>query len=118
MVQGKSRVEVFSRTIPRLIVYQALSVAILALGWIAFSTLFLTLTEHAPFMDILFEDLSAFGTVGLSRGLTPHLTVAGRIIIILTMLIGRIGPLTLALTIGGRRVSELYEYPEERVMIG
>ncbi len=118
MVQGKSRVEVFNRTIPRLIVYQALSVAILALGWIAFSTLFLTLTERAPFINILFEDLSAFGTVGLSRGLTPHLTVAGRIIIILTMLIGRIGPLTLALTIGGRRVSELYEYPEERVMIG
>jgi len=118
MIQGKSRVEVFKRTIPRLIVYQALSVVILALGWIAFSTLFLTLTEHASFMDILFEDLSAFGTVGLSRGLTPHLTVAGRVIIILTMLIGRIGPLTLALTIGVRRVSELYEYPEERVMIG
>ncbi len=118
MIQGKSRVEVFKRTIPRLIVYQALSVVILALGWIAFSTLFLTLTEHASFMDILFEDLSAFGTVGLSRGLTPHLTMAGRVIIILTMLIGRIGPLTLALTIGVRRVSELYEYPEERVMIG
>ncbi len=44
-----------------------------------FATLFLTLTEHASFMDILFEDLSAFGTVGLSRGLTPHLTVAARL---------------------------------------
>jgi len=114
MAQGKNRVEVFRRTIPRLIVYQALCVVILALGWIAISTFILALTENASFINILFEDLSAFGTVGLSRGLTPM----GRVVIILTMLVGRIGPLTLALAIGGRRISELYEYPEERIMIG
>lgn len=102
MVQGKNRVEVFHRTIPRLIVFQALCVVILALGWIAISTFILTLTENAPFVNILFEDLSAFGTVGLSRGLTPNLTPVGRVVIILTMLVGRIGPLTLALAIGGR----------------
>jgi len=118
MTQGKSKVEVFHRTIPSLVVYQALCVVILALGWIAFSTLFLALTENAPFVDILFEELSAFGTVGLSRGLTSHLTIAGRIIIILSMLVGRIGPLTLALAMRGRRIRELYEYPEERIMIG
>lgn len=118
MAQGKNRVEVFRRTIPRLIVYQALCVVILALGWIAISTFILALTENASFINILFEDLSAFGTVGLSRGLTPNLTPVGRVVIILTMLVGRIGPLTLALAIGGRRISELYEYPEERIMIG
>ena len=118
MAQGKNRVEVFRRTIPRLIVYQALCVIILALGWIAISTFILTLTENTPFVNILFEDLSAFGTVGLSRGLTPNLTPVGRVVIILTMLVGRIGPLTLALAIGGRKISELYEYPEERIMIG
>jgi len=118
MIQGKSKVEVFHRTIPSLVVYQALCVAVLALGWIAFSTLFLTLTESASFIDILFEELSAFGTVGLSRGLTSHLTIAGRVVIILSMLVGRIGPLTLALAMRGRRIRELYEYPEERIMIG
>ncbi|MFQ6067435.1 MAG: TrkH family potassium uptake protein [bacterium] len=118
MSEGKNRVEVFRRTIPRLIVYQALCVVILALGWIAISTFILTLTENAPFINIIFEDLSAFGTVGLSRGLTPNLTPVGRVIIILTMLVGRIGPLTLALAVARRRISELYEYPEERIMIG
>lgn len=118
MSRGKSRVEVFKRTIPRLVIYQALCVGILALGWISISTLLLSLTENAPFLDILFEDLSAFGTVGLSRGITRNLTSAGKFIIILTMLIGRIGPLTLALAIGGRKVSEPYEYPEEKIMIG
>ncbi len=118
MTQGKNRVEVFHRTIPTLVVYQALCVAILALGWIAFFTLVLSLTENAPFIDIFFEELSAFATVGLSRGLTPQLTTAGRVVIILSALVGRIGPLTLALAMGGGRMKELYQYPEERIMVG
>ena len=118
MVRGKSRVEAFKRTIPRIVIHQALCVVILALIWVSISTLLLSFTEDAPFIDILFEEVSAFGTVGLSRGLTPHLSSIGRIIVILTMLVGRIGPLTLALAIGGKKVSEPYEYPEERIMIG
>jgi len=82
------------------------------------SSLLLSLTENAPFINILFEEFSAFGTVGLSRGITPHLTSVGKIVIILTMLVGRIGPLTLALAIGGRKVSEPYKYPEEKIMVG
>ncbi|MBA7497199.1 hypothetical protein ES702_07811 [subsurface metagenome] len=118
MTQGKNRVEVFHRTIPPLVVYQALCVAILALGWIASSTLVLSLTESAPFIDIFFEELSAFGTVGLSRGLTSQLTTAGRVVIMLSVLVGRIGPLTLALAMGRGKMKELYQYPEERIMVG
>lgn len=119
MIKGRSKVEVFKRTVPQLIIYQALSVVILAFGWVSISTLILSLTENAPFIDILFEEISAFGTVGLSRGLTPNLTPAGRIIIILTMLTGRIGPLTLALSMIRRKAAlKAYEYPEERIMIG
>ncbi|RLE11036.1 Trk family potassium uptake protein [Candidatus Aerophobetes bacterium] len=118
MVQGKGQVEAFKRTIPRITVYQALCVVILALGWLSLSTLFLSFTEKANFIDILFEVFSAFGTVGLSRGLTPHLTKWGKIIIIITMIVGRIGPLTLALAIAGRRAVKLYEYPEEKIIIG
>jgi len=118
MTQGKNRVEVFHRTIPSLAVYQALCVAILALGWIASSTLVLSLTESAPFIDIFFEELPAFGTVGLSRGLTSQLTTAGRVVIMLSVLVGRIGPLTLALAMGRGKMKELYQYPEERIMVG
>ena len=118
MAEGKSRIEVFKRSIPRVVVYQSLCVVTLALGWIAISTLILTFTEQTSLATIVFEDLSAFATVGLSRGLTSHLSTAGRIIIISTMLVGRIGPLTLALIVAGRRVSEHYEYPEEPIAVG
>ncbi len=118
LIKGKERIEVFKRTIPRMVVYQALCVVILALGWVGISTLLLSFTEKAPFLNILFEDLSAFGTVGLSRGLTRHLSIAGRVVIILTMLVGRVGPLTLALAMGREKTGELYEYPEEQIVIG
>lgn len=60
----------------------------------ALCTLGLTVTETASLEVILFEELSAMGTVGLSLGLTPHLSSAGKCIIILSMLVGRIGPFT------------------------
>jgi trk system potassium uptake protein TrkH len=78
----------------------------------------LLLTQEGKPVDILFELVSAFGTVGLSAGVTPNLTTLGKIVIIVTMFIGRIGPLTLALAIGQRRPSAAYEYPDEAVMIG
>jgi len=118
MAEGKSRIEVFKRTIPRIVIYQSLCVIILALGWIAVSTLALAFTEQASLATVIFENLSAFGTVGLSRGLTSHLSAAGRVIVIATMLVGRIGPLTLALIVAGRRASEHYQYPEESIIVG
>ena len=84
-----------------------------------------TLTEYKNaalfdkfFLRILFEVTSAFGTVGLSAGITPTLSVAGKLIIILTMFAGRIGPLTLALAIALQRERVAYTYPEEKIMIG
>jgi trk system potassium uptake protein len=66
----------------------------------------------------LFETVSAFGTVGLSLDTTPNLTSAGRLIIILCMFIGRIGPLTAALVIGTQEVGQRIRYPEEEVVVG
>jgi len=118
MIQGKHQVEAFKRTIPQIYIYQALCVVTLALGWSSISTLFLSFTENADFLNILFEVFSALGTVGLSRGITSHLTNFGKIIIIITIFVGRVGPLTLALAISGKKVAKLYEYPEESIIIG
>lgn len=70
-------------------------------------------------MTIFFEVLSASGTVGLSLGITPYLTVAGKLGIAILMFIGRIGPLTLVLALGEeKKMIGMYSYPEGRIMIG
>ena len=69
-------------------------------------------------INLLFETVSALGTVGLSTGVTPKLTTVGKLLIIATMFLGRVGPFTLALAIGQRQHVESYRYPEERVVIG
>jgi len=81
----------------------------------------LLITEDAPPLHIIFELFSAFGTVGLSAGITPNLTNIGKIIIIIIMFIGRVGPLTMVLAIGQtrqHRKSIEFQYPEESVIIG
>jgi trk system potassium uptake protein TrkH len=79
----------------------------------------LTLTEEgANLVDVLFEVVSAFGTVGLSTGITSGLSVAGKVTIIVTMFVGRIGPLTLMLAMSRQEMPKRYEYPAESIMIG
>jgi len=80
-----------------------------------FTTLLL-LTDDAPFLPTRFEVVSAAGPVGLSMGLTLSLTAAGKVIII--MFIGCIGPLIMALALGGQQDSARFAYPSERVMVG
>jgi len=70
------------------------------------------------FLSLLFESTSAFGTVGLSMGITPNLTNLGKIIVMCTMFIGRLGPLTIALAIAMRKEKIDYRYPEEKLMVG
>ena len=118
MTLGKDQVEVLKRTIPRTTVYAALSVVTLALGWLSISSLILCFTEGAPFLQTVFEVFSAYGTVGLSQGLTASLTSWGKLVIITTMFVGRLGPLTLALAISGRQIAKRYAYPHESVIIG
>jgi trk system potassium uptake protein TrkH len=71
------------------------------------------------FLSLLFEVVSAFGTVGLSLGITPFLSVIGKLCIVVLMFLGRVGPLTLVLAVGSRVIlpSEV-EYPEGKVLIG
>jgi trk system potassium uptake protein TrkH len=74
--------------------------------------------SHFAFLDLLFEAVSALGTVGLSTGLTPALTTAGKWIIIVTMLVGRLGPLTLLAGLTHEIKPASFEYPSEPVIVG
>jgi len=125
--QGQERVHLFNRTLPREVIAKALSVIVVAAAIIFFFTTILLMTElravsyihsRGQFLELFFEVVSAFGTVGLSIGATPKLTFAGKLLIILLMFIGRLGPLTLAIALAHKEAKGKFQYPEENVMIG
>jgi trk system potassium uptake protein TrkH len=118
MLRGRRNVEFFKRTLPQDVVNKAIVVVLLSLGLVFVSSVGISIAEGKPLTDVLFETVSAFGTVGLSRGLTRDLTTSSKMVIIITMFFGRIGPLTLGLAIGQRARETAYTYPVERVMIG
>jgi trk system potassium uptake protein TrkH len=106
-----------NRTIPKEIIVKAFiktffSIAIISVGIIA-----LTITEKQDLLDIMFETFSAFGTVGLSRGITGELTVLGKIIISVLMFIGRVGPLSFIYSILKPIEQPNYDLPQENISI-
>lgn len=109
----------FGREVPREIVLRSLAIAVVSLGVVTAGLFLLLLFEPQPFLDLLFEATSAFGTVGLSLGATAELGPAGKLIIIALMFVGRTGPLTLALVLGtGSARRAAVRYPETRIMVG
>lgn len=118
-LRGKEDVELFRYRIVGETILKALTVAFCALSIVMTVTFLLSITEKGfDFMVYLFEATSAFGTVGLSMGLTPELSPMGRIIIILTMFAGRLGPLTLGFAITKKHQEEAYRNPKGDIMIG
>lgn len=100
-------------------IYKALTVTLAGVFVVLFVTMILTITEHGKnFLMILFESTSAFATVGLSMGLTPHLSSVGKALIILSMFAGRVGPLTIAYAVTVRRNPDAFRYPKGKIMIG
>lgn len=123
MMRNRNEVSIFGKVIPRTVVRRAIVVFALALVWVIATAFILNITEggivkERGFLRILFETTSAFGTVGLSTGITPHLSIAGRLLISLAIFVGRIGPLTVALAVALREEPSDISYPEERVMVG
>ncbi len=119
-LKAENRVTLFDRTIPNSIVVRVTALAFFS---IIITSLFILILirfeQEQSFLNIFFEVVSAGGTVGLSLGITPFLSVAGKFSIALIMLIGRIGPLTLILAIGQRgKERGKFDYPEGRIMIG
>ncbi len=117
-VRERAEVEAFGRRIAPVIVKKAIAITLIAGIVLLAFVVFLTAVEAAPPLSLMFEATSAFGTVGLSTGVTASLTPSGRVAIILLMLLGRIGPLTLALAIGHRARPVRYHHPEGRVLVG
>jgi len=121
-LRGRKSTRMFGWHIPGELSRRASLIIGLAVVWNLAGVLLLLATQtgtsgSAGFHDVLFEQISAFGTVGLSTGLTPKLSVIGRLWIILTMFVGRLGPITLVMWFIPRR-SPGVRYPEGRVMIG
>ena len=118
-ITARDSVNLFRRTLPMESVMKAFTVITLAICVIFFSSFILLLTQPVASMkEALFEVFSAFSTVGLSLGITPKLSSLGKIVIILTMYIGRIGPLTLLYAFSRQKAYGRFEYVEETVMIG
>jgi trk system potassium uptake protein len=117
-IRGKEYPGAFGREFSVQQVNTALTVVLLSVGFIAMALLLLTVTEGFKFIDLFFEAVSAFGTVGLSTGITPNLSLGGTIIIMTTMFVGRLGPLTLALALVQRQRLAKYRFPRENVRTG
>jgi trk system potassium uptake protein TrkH len=125
--RGRGRARLFHRTIPHPVMDRALLLALLAWVLVSLAILLLVVTQghgrpfasdEPRFIALMFEAVSAFGTVGLSTGITPYLNQAGKLVLIVLMFVGRVGPLTLVLAVGPRGEEGRFRYAEENVMVG
>jgi len=117
-IAGKEDVELFDRRIPRYQIYKALTILLMAVALVVSISLVLSVTEKASLLQVLFETVSAFGTVGLSTGITQTLTPVGQMLIIITMFVGRLGPLTVAFALAQRKRRTVLRFPEENIIVG
>lgn len=117
-VRGEGVVNIFGKRLSRAVHRQAIAVALLAVGLVAIGTVALMLMTDFALDEILFEVVSAFGTVGMSTGITAALPPAGQLVLVLLMFIGRLGPITFASALALRERTVSYELPKERPIIG
>lgn len=118
-VQNKQDVSMFGRNISKQVVNKAVAVTLMSFSIMITSTILLSAVSNADVLDILFETVSATGTVGLTRDMTPYLNTAGKGIIIGTMYLGRVGPISLALALNSRKKHQnIIKNPTEEISVG
>lgn len=117
LAKRRSELVLFNRRLPLSTVYRGAAIAVIGLAVVLITAGALMVTHGAAFESLLFEAVSAFGTVGLSLGATASLDGFGKLIVAAAMLAGRVGPLTLALLLGQVRETRL-SYPRARIMVG
>ncbi len=124
---GYKRISIFSRTIPEATISKAISILLISAVVVAIAIMAILMTElgetahpasRGKFLELVFEVVSAFGTVGLSTGITNGLSMIGKIIISFVMFIGRLGPLVIALAVSRKPDKSQYYFAEENIMIG
>ncbi|MBN1326710.1 MAG: potassium transporter Trk, partial [Candidatus Cloacimonetes bacterium] len=115
---GNREVNIFKRQVSDQIIKRVMALITATLTLLSLFIFLLLLIEPFAFEKILFEAVSAYGTVGLSMGITPYLTGAGKLIIVCLMYLGRVGPLTLIFAISATQMKSYYHYTEEKITIG
>lgn len=117
-VRGERDVNVFHRRLPPDAQRQSLTVALLAVGGAVVATMLMLALTPFDLADLVFESVSALGTVGLSTGITGSLPIPAQLVVVVLMFVGRIGPPTLFAALVLRNRERLYRHPEERIIIG
>ncbi|WP_017972672.1 TrkH family potassium uptake protein [Actinopolyspora halophila] len=117
-VRGEYQVHVLHRKLPTSVQRQALAVVLVAVGMVFTATLVLLMLTPFGLDAVLFESVSAFGTVGLSTGITDHLPQLGELVLTALMFTGRLGPITMASALALRERGRRYDLPEERPIVG
>ena len=119
VIKGREDTELFGRRLSKELVYRAFAILMISFSLVVVVTMLLCITQpKEQFIDLLYEATSAFATVGLTTGVTQRLNFIGKIIIMITMYFGRVGPLTVALALTNKRKSKGYRYPETKILIG
>ena len=120
VIRGKYETEAIKRRINKDNIKTALAVIMIAVMVVFTAIIALTFTEDASLKNITYEAFSAIGTVGLSRNFTASLSTMGRIIVIMLMFFGRVGPITMAMALAKRKKIDRHvkDLPEKRIMIG
>ena len=125
--RGEEEINLFNRTIPRPLVARATALTVFAVLMVIVASFALIVCEigtvqysetQGRTLGLLFETVSALGTVGLSTGVTPELSLSGKLILMILMYVGRLGPLTVAVAVSRQRSKRIIRYAEEPVMIG
>ena len=118
LIRGKEDLVLFNRRIEDRIIYKAFIILTIGVIWVCVGTFFISYFENARFLNMFFEVMSAFATVGLTVGETQRICDASKIVLILTMFAGRVGVLTFAMALMNRHKVSNIKYPKERIMIG
>ena len=117
-MKSSDEVNILKRKVNPVVVRKSLAIFFVALALVFFTTFVLLLSDAGTFKECIFEAVSAFGTVGLSTGITPSLPLAGKIMITITMFVGRVSPLALALSLSQLAPKKPYSYPEGKIAVG
>lgn len=117
VAKQEESISLFKRSVPKGLVPKALAIIVINLIVLMTSVLLLLVFDHGSFIESCYECVSALATVGLTKGLTPNLTIAGKVIIIITMYLGRVGPISMAIGFSQKNKKKKVVYPEQDLIL-